>query len=117
MIEQAHSRPFGSPLQLENCMFSKVLCIVHNGHLRELKFSLFWRNWLTMTFDPTDPTVAVLMREVERAGARGVHINLGIDAHSFLLNPAHFPGPLFMRRSMPDYAQERGSQVSIPGPS
>jgi hypothetical protein len=56
---------------------------------------------MSMTFDPTGPQTAALMHEAELAAARGVQVNIGIDAHSFLVNPAHFPGPMFLRRSMP----------------
>lgn len=56
---------------------------------------------MTMTFDPTEPQTAALMHESELAAARGVHVNLGVDAHSFLVNPRHFPGPMFMRRTLP----------------
>ena len=52
LIEQAHSRPLGSPLQLAKIMFKSELRIVQSGHFRELKFSLFWRNWLTSTLEP-----------------------------------------------------------------
>ncbi len=52
LMEQAHSKPLGSPLQLANIMLSNVLCMVQRGHFRELKLSLFCRNSLTTTLDP-----------------------------------------------------------------
>ncbi|HSH18729.1 MAG TPA: phospholipase D-like domain-containing protein [Candidatus Saccharimonadales bacterium] len=56
---------------------------------------------MSMTFEPTEPDIAVIMHEVELAASRGVRVSLAIDAHSFLINPAHLPGPLWNRRSLP----------------
>lgn len=58
---------------------------------------------MTMTFDPTEPTIAVLSRELIRAASRGVHVTLSVDAHSFLLSPLHRPGPMLSRKSLPKY--------------
>lgn len=58
---------------------------------------------MSMTFDPTEPAIATVMDEAQAAAARGVHVNLAIDAHSFLLDDAHRPGPLWSRRSMPKF--------------
>lgn len=35
-MEQVHSNPFASPLQLANTMLSNKVWVVHNGQLREL---------------------------------------------------------------------------------
>lgn len=51
-MEMAHSNPLGSPLQLAKIMLSSVLCIVHSGHWRELKLSLFCKNSFTSTLEP-----------------------------------------------------------------
>lgn len=56
---------------------------------------------MTMTFNPIEPTIAVLSRELIRAASRGVHVVFAVDAHSFMLNPAHFPGPMWLRRTLP----------------
>lgn len=56
---------------------------------------------MTMTFDPTEPTIAVLAHELIKAARRGVHVTLSVDAHSFLVDRNHFPGPLVPRRHLP----------------
>lgn len=56
---------------------------------------------MTMTFDPLEETIAVLCRELIRAASRGVTVILAVDAHSFLVDKNHFPGPLMPRRSLP----------------
>lgn len=56
---------------------------------------------MSMTFDPTEPTIAVLCAEIIQAASRGVHVRLSIDAHSFMLSPRGLPGPLLNRRDMP----------------
>lgn len=56
---------------------------------------------MTMSFEPTEPEVADLMREAELAASRGVHVTLSIDAHSFMVDARHLPGPLLTRRNLP----------------
>lgn len=56
---------------------------------------------MTMVFDPTDPTIAVLSRELIAAASRKVQVLLAIDAHSFLLHNSYVPGPLWARQSLP----------------
>lgn len=56
---------------------------------------------MSMTFEPTEPEIAAIMHEVELAASRGVTVNLAIDAHSFLLQPSHIPGPLWSRGELP----------------
>jgi phosphatidylserine/phosphatidylglycerophosphate/cardiolipin synthase-like enzyme len=58
---------------------------------------------MSMTFEPTEPEIAAIMRELELAAARGVHVSLAVDAHSFLFHPAHIPGPLWSRTSLPKH--------------
>jgi phosphatidylserine/phosphatidylglycerophosphate/cardiolipin synthase-like enzyme len=57
---------------------------------------------MSMLLEPTEPEIAVIMREMEHAASRGVRVSLAVDAHSFLVNaPTHMPGPLWARRSLP----------------
>lgn len=56
---------------------------------------------MTMTFDPTEPAIAAIAHETIQAARRGVHVTMAVDAHSFLLNKSHLPGPLWPRRAMP----------------
>ena len=56
---------------------------------------------MSMTFDPTEPEVAAIMSEVEKAAARGVNVTFAVDAHSFLMQDNHLPGPLWGRGRMP----------------
>lgn len=56
---------------------------------------------MSMTFNPTEPIIAVLADELIKAAARGVHVTLSVDAHSFLVDRNHFPGPLMPRRKLP----------------
>jgi phosphatidylserine/phosphatidylglycerophosphate/cardiolipin synthase-like enzyme len=55
---------------------------------------------MSMTLEPTEPEIAKVLHEIELAAARGVTVNIAIDAHSFLLNPSHLPGPLWSRRKL-----------------
>lgn len=57
---------------------------------------------MSMAFDPTEPDIAAIVSEVEAAAKRGVEVKLAIDAHSFLMQDNHLPGPLWARRSMPN---------------
>lgn len=57
---------------------------------------------MSMTFEPTEPEIAQLMKETEAAAARGVHVILSVDAHSFLVSPNHALGPLWTRRRLPN---------------
>lgn len=55
----------------------------------------------TMTFDSTVPEIAALMGALNAAAARGVHVQLAVDANSFLWNAARdIPGPLWASSSM-----------------
>jgi phosphatidylserine/phosphatidylglycerophosphate/cardiolipin synthase-like enzyme len=56
---------------------------------------------MSMSFEPTEPAIAAIIHEIELAASRGVRVTLSIDAHAFLFNPAHMPGPLTARRSLP----------------
>jgi cardiolipin synthase len=57
---------------------------------------------MSMTFEPTEPDIAAVMAEVEAAAARGVQVTLAVDAHSFLIQMNHLPGPLWTRKRMPN---------------
>jgi phosphatidylserine/phosphatidylglycerophosphate/cardiolipin synthase-like enzyme len=57
---------------------------------------------MSMTFEPTEPEIAAVMREAELAASRGVKVSIAIDAHTFLLNPRHTLGPLWSKSKMPD---------------
>lgn len=56
---------------------------------------------MSMTFEPLEPEIAAIIQETEAAAARGVHVSLAIDAHSFMMDTAHVPGPLWLRKKMP----------------
>jgi phosphatidylserine/phosphatidylglycerophosphate/cardiolipin synthase-like enzyme len=56
---------------------------------------------MSMTFEPTEPDIAAIMRATEEAAARGVDVIVAIDANSFLMSDAYLPGPLWGRRQMP----------------
>lgn len=56
---------------------------------------------MTMTFDTIEPTIDILVRELLRAARRGAQVTLAVDAHSFMVDKNHFPGPLAPRRKLP----------------
>ncbi|MDB5182133.1 MAG: hypothetical protein JWP13_896 [Candidatus Saccharibacteria bacterium] len=56
---------------------------------------------MSMTFEPTEPEIAEIVEALTAAASRGVHVTLAVDAHSFLLNPYHLPGPLLGRQTLP----------------
>lgn len=56
---------------------------------------------MSMTFDPTEPEIAAIMRATEAAVSRGVNVNVAVDAHSFLVRPDHFPSQVWPRIGMP----------------
>lgn len=58
---------------------------------------------MSMTFEPTEPEIAAIVHETEAAAARGVHVTLAVDAHSFLFHSANLPGPLWLRKTLPKY--------------
>ncbi len=57
---------------------------------------------MSMTMEPTEPIIGAIMRQAELAASRGVHVTIAIDAHSFLVNDRHVPGPLWTRRRLPE---------------
>jgi phosphatidylserine/phosphatidylglycerophosphate/cardiolipin synthase-like enzyme len=55
----------------------------------------------TMTYDPTEPLVARLMRELCGAATRGANVTLLVDAYSMMVNEeTKWPGPLWYRPSL-----------------
>ena len=62
---------------------------------------------MTMSFDPTEPRTEPLMRELYAATDRGVHVQLNIDAISFMLVKNYRPDRNLLRR--PDPAHMKGA--------
>jgi cardiolipin synthase len=56
---------------------------------------------MSMLFNPIEPTITTLTRELVRAASRGVDVSVGVDAHAFLISPDKKFGPLFLRRALP----------------
>lgn len=70
---------------------------------------------MTMAFNPAESPIQALMHEAAAAAKRGVHVQLNIDAHSFMVSDdSDLPtGPLVIRGNLKHLPEPYGYKMAI----